>query len=230
MVQNLDENFQKKIHEARQIDQRKVLNAKMYYVVGAKNHFFFFQRSKVVKIGHNWPAEFRSRHFVIGGWVPPPPPAHQHFFLPWDPGWACTNGLGIPCVRSTKVYYSSVPSQPSGLRPQQCLWVSVTNPCLLLQGLHFGCCEIPYISSMIDFSSHKSTALRASSKRTPLHYMTKVADEDGEDCAALQMVALPTPSPRIPSQARVFERIKTPSTLLPRCSNVLQPTACTSAP
>ena len=46
----------KKCHEAHQIDQRNVLNAKMY-VVGGKNPFSF-QRSKVGKIGQNWPAEF----------------------------------------------------------------------------------------------------------------------------------------------------------------------------
>ena len=39
----------KKCHEAHQIDQRNVLNAKMY-VVGAKNHFL-----SRVKSGENWP-------------------------------------------------------------------------------------------------------------------------------------------------------------------------------
>ena len=40
----------KKCHEAHEIDQRNVLNAKMY-VVGAKNHCFVFRGPKVVKIG-----------------------------------------------------------------------------------------------------------------------------------------------------------------------------------
>ena len=33
------------------------------YVVGPKNSFFFSR----VKIGQNWPAEFRDHRFVIGG-------------------------------------------------------------------------------------------------------------------------------------------------------------------
>ena len=45
--------------------------------VGAKNGFFV-QGSTVVKIGRNWLAVFRHRHFVIavggGGGLPPPPP------------------------------------------------------------------------------------------------------------------------------------------------------------
>ena len=37
------------------------------YVLGAKNPFYFFQGSKVVQNLPNWWAEFRNRHFVIGG-------------------------------------------------------------------------------------------------------------------------------------------------------------------
>ena len=71
--------FFQKCHEAHQIDQRNVLNAKMYVMGGGgggKNHCFF-QRSKFVKIGQNWSAQFGHRHFVIGGGgraAPPPPP------------------------------------------------------------------------------------------------------------------------------------------------------------
>ena len=55
---------------APRIDQRNVLNVKMY-VVGAENSFFF-QGSKMVKIGQNSLAEFRHpvavafRHWAAG--------------------------------------------------------------------------------------------------------------------------------------------------------------------
>ena len=80
MVQNLPQKISfNKRHEAHQIDERNLLNMKMY-VVGPKNpppppHVSFFQGSQVVKNGQKWPAKFRHCHFVIGkgGWEPPPP-------------------------------------------------------------------------------------------------------------------------------------------------------------
>ena len=42
MVQNLENFFFNKCDEADQIDQRNMMNVKIY-VVGAKNHFFFFK-------------------------------------------------------------------------------------------------------------------------------------------------------------------------------------------
>ena len=63
VVQNLEKKiaFKKKCHEAHQIEQRNVLHRKMWW--GSKITFFF-QGSKVVRIGQSWPAEFHDRHFV----------------------------------------------------------------------------------------------------------------------------------------------------------------------
>ena len=65
--------------KAHQIDQRNVLNAKMY-VAGAKNHFFFSR----VKSSENWP-KLAGRISSSGGGGsragdPPPPP---HYIHPW---------------------------------------------------------------------------------------------------------------------------------------------------
>ena len=78
---------QKNCHKAHQVDQRNVLNAEVH-VVGARDHFCP-ERSKVVKIGQNWPAEFvivipSSRGdpqgcIGRGGRGPPPPPARSVF-------------------------------------------------------------------------------------------------------------------------------------------------------
>ena len=74
-------------HEAHQMDQRNVLNAKMYGGGGGGQNRCFFQGSKVVKTGPKWQAKFHHRHFVFV--QPPPPPltisirARHH--------WALTN-------------------------------------------------------------------------------------------------------------------------------------------
>ena len=80
-----------KCHEAHQIDQRNVLNTKMY-VVGSKMNFY--QGSKVVKIGQNLVGPILSSSFRH---PPPPPPPLYPSLAPADREPPC------PSCQSCKV-------------------------------------------------------------------------------------------------------------------------------
>ena len=101
----------KKCHEAHQIDQQNVLNAKMY-VVGAKKHFFFSR----VNIDQNWPAAFRHRHFVIGG-VGGAPSLYPSLV-------SSVQFDAVPRV-SPVLVNCSAPMQPPLTRPRMRSWLSL---------------------------------------------------------------------------------------------------------